>query len=60
MGGEKIDRTLKVRFRTSKHTIKTLFDIRRLCGVIWNDCVQIARYYYRLGGKWITQTDLQK
>ena len=53
-------RTLKVPFRTSKHTIKTLFDIRRLCGVIWNDCVQIARYYYRLGGKWITQTDLQK
>ena len=53
-------RTLKVPFRTSKHTIQTLFDIRRLCGVIWNDCVQIARYYYRLGGKWITQTDLQK
>ena len=22
--------------------------------------MQIARYYYRLGGKWITQTDLQK
>ena len=53
-------RTLKVPFRTSKHTIQTLFDIRRLCGVVWNDCVQIARYYYRLGGKWITQTDLQK
>ena len=35
-------RTLKVPFRTSKHTIKTLFDI------------------HRLGGKWITQTDLQK
>ena len=55
-----MDRTLKVPFRTSKHTIQTLFDIRRLCGVVWNDCVQIARYYYRLGGKWITQTDLQK
>ena len=53
-------RTLKVPFRASKHTIQTLFDIRRLCGVIWNDCVQIARYYYRLSGKWITQTDLQK
>ena len=35
-------RTLKVPFRTSKHTIQTLFDI------------------HRLGGKWITQTDLQK
>ena len=53
-------RTLKVPFRASKHTIQILFDIRRLCGVVWNDCVQIARYYYRLGGKWITQTDLQK
>ena len=53
-------RTLKVPFRASKHTIQTLFDIHRLCGIIWNDCVQIARYYYRLGGKWITQTDLQK
>ena len=28
--------------------------------LIWNYCVQIARYYYRLGGKWITKTDLQK
>jgi putative transposase len=60
VGGEKMYRTLKVPFRASKHTIQTLFDIRRLCGVVWNDCVQIARYYYRLGGKWITQTDLQK
>ncbi|RBW67249.1 RNA-guided endonuclease InsQ/TnpB family protein, partial [Bacillus taeanensis] len=25
-----------------------------------NDCVQIARYYYRLGGGWITKSDLQK
>jgi putative transposase len=53
-------RTMKVPFQTNPKTIQSLFDIRRQCGVIWNDCVQIARYYFRLGGCWITQTDLQK
>ncbi len=53
-------RTMKVPFYASENTIQRLFDIRRQCGVIWNDCVQIARYYFRLGGGWITQTDLQK
>ena len=52
-------RTLKVPFKASPNTIQKLFDIRRICGLIWNDCVQIARYYYRLGGKWITKTQLQ-
>jgi putative transposase len=59
-GGENIHRTMKTTFYASSTTIQCLFDIRRLSGVIWNDCVQIARYYYRLGGKWISQTDLQK
>lgn len=53
-------RTMKVPFQTNPKTIQSLFDIRRQCGVIWNDCVQLARYYFRLGGCWITQTDLQK
>jgi putative transposase len=53
-------RTMKVPFSASTVTIQKLFDIRRLCAVVWNDCVQIARYYYRLGGGWITKSDLQK
>jgi putative transposase len=53
-------RTMKLPFRASSSTIQSLFDIRRLSGVIWNDCVQIARYYYRLGGGWIAKSDLQK
>ena len=53
-------RTLKTPFRASHTTIQQLFDIRRLSGTIWNDCVELARYYYRLGNKWITQTELQK
>ncbi|RBW68349.1 RNA-guided endonuclease InsQ/TnpB family protein [Bacillus taeanensis] len=53
-------RTMKVPFSASSTTIQKLFDIRRLCAVVWNDCVQIARYYYRLGGGWITKSDLQK
>ena len=53
-------RTMKVPFYASENTIQRLFDIRRKCGVIWNDCVQITRYYFRLGGRWITKTDLQK
>lgn len=52
-------RTLKIPFYAKSDMIQTLFDIRRLCGTIWNDCVQLARYYYRLGSKWITQTQLQ-
>jgi putative transposase len=53
-------RTMKVPFRANQNTIQSLFDIRRLSGVIWNDCVQLARYYYRLSGGWITKSDLQK
>ncbi|RBW67322.1 transposase, partial [Bacillus taeanensis] len=53
-------RTMKVPFSASSTIIQKLFDIRRLCAVVWNDCVQIARYYYRLGGGWITKSDLQK
>ena len=53
-------RTLKIPFHASHTSIQQLFDIRRLSGTIWNDCVELARYYYRLGNKWITQTELQK
>lgn len=53
-------RTLKTTFSANKATLQRLFDIRRLCGTIWNDCVQLARYYYRIHGGWISQTDLQK
>jgi len=59
-GGENMYRTMKMPFYANADTIQKLFDIRRLCGDVWNDCVQIARYYYRLGGGWITKTDLQK
>jgi putative transposase len=52
-------RTLKTPFYTSQPTIQKLFEIRRMCGTIWNDCVQLARYYYRLGNKWITKSNLQ-
>ena len=52
-------RTLKVPFKASTNTIQKLFEIRRICGLIWNYCVQITRYYYHLGGKWITKTQLQ-
>ena len=45
-------RTLKVPFRASKHTIQILFDIRRLCGVVWNDCVQIGSLL--LSFRWIS------
>ena len=60
LGGGNMYRTLKTPFRASHTTIQQLFDIRRLSGTIWNDCVELARYYYRLGNKWITQTELQK
>ncbi|RBW67678.1 RNA-guided endonuclease InsQ/TnpB family protein [Bacillus taeanensis] len=53
-------RTMKVPFSASVAVIQKLFEIRRLCAVVWNDCAQIARYYYRLGGGWITKSDLQK
>ena len=54
-------RTLKVPFRASTTYYSKPYSIFVVYVVlIWNDCVQIARYYYRLGGKWITQTDLQK
>ena len=61
LGGEKNVSNHENPF-SSKFNIlfKSLFDIRRVGGMIWNDCVQMARYYYRLGGKWITKTDLQK
>ena len=52
-------RTMKTTFRPSPKTNQQLFDVRRICGEIWNDCVQLARLYYRLGGKWITKTQLQ-
>ena len=52
-------RTMKTTFRASPKTNQQLFDVRRICGEIWNDCVQLARLYYRLGGKWITKTQLQ-
>ena len=42
-------RTLKTPFSASHTTIQQLFDIRRLSGTIWNDCVELARYYYRWG-----------
>lgn len=53
-------RTLKVGFKANKQIIDQLFDIRRTCGQVWNDCVSLARYYHRLGGKWISKTQLQK
>ena len=54
LGGGNMYRTLKMPFHASHTTIQQLFDIRRLSGTIWNDCVELARYYYRLGNKWIT------
>ncbi|RST57262.1 transposase [Siminovitchia terrae] len=53
-------RTLKVGFKANKQIIDRLFDIRRTCGQVWNDCVSLARYYHRLSGKWISKTQLQK
>jgi len=52
-------RTLKTAFAANQQTLQHLFDIRRMCGTIWNDCVQLARYYYRIHGGWINQNDLQ-
>lgn len=52
-------RTVKTSFTANEQVINELYAINRTCAVIWNDCVQLARYYYRLGKKWITQTQLQ-
>ncbi len=52
-------RTLETAFSANRQTLQYLFDIRRMCGTIWNDCVQLARYYYRIHGSWINQSDLQ-
>ncbi|MGM7634931.1 RNA-guided endonuclease InsQ/TnpB family protein [Bacillus sp. Hm123] len=52
-------RTLKTGFSAPQSTLQQLFHIRRICGTIWNDCVQLARYYYRIHGKWINKSDLQ-
>ena len=52
-------RTLKTAFSANRQTLQHLFDIRRMCGTIWNDCVQLARYYDRIHGSWINQSDLQ-
>ena len=54
-------RTLKMPFRaSSRYYSKAYLKSDECVVLIWNDCVQLARYYYRLSGKWITQTDLQK
>lgn len=52
-------RTVKTPFQANRKTIQQLFQIRHQCGDIWNDCVEIARYYYRLGDSWITKSQLQ-
>lgn len=53
-------RTVKTAFRASKKTLDMLFKTNEICGQIWNDCVELSRYYYRLKGKNITKTELQK
>ena len=35
-------RTLKTPFHASHTTIQQLFDIRRLSGTIWNDCIELV------------------
>ncbi len=52
-------RTLKTAFTANQQMLQHLFGIRRICGTIWNDCVQLARYYYRIHSGWINQSDLQ-
>ncbi|GAB6544798.1 RNA-guided endonuclease InsQ/TnpB family protein [Bacillus luti] len=52
-------RTVKTPFRANRNVIQQLFQIRHQCGDIWNDCVELARYYYRLGDSWITKSQLQ-
>jgi len=52
-------RTMKTACMANRQTLERLFGVRRICGTIWNDCVQLARYYYRIHGSWINQTTLQ-
>lgn len=52
-------RTLKTGFRTDQNTLEHLFYVRKVAGQIWNDCVQLGRYYFRLGKKWISKSELQ-
>jgi putative transposase len=53
-------RVYKTAFITSKRNLGRLFECNRVSARVWNDCLKIAKQYYKESGKWINKTDLQK
>jgi putative transposase len=53
-------RVYKTAFITSKRNLDRLFECNRISAQVWNDCIRIAKNYYKESGKWISKTELQK
>lgn len=53
-------RVAKVHFKASKAVIQKLFELNRLSAIIYNDCLKIAKDYYKTTGRWIGKNELQK
>jgi putative transposase len=53
-------RVHKTAFITSKKNLDRLFECNRISAQVWNDCLKIAKQYYKESGKWIRKTDLEK
>jgi putative transposase len=53
-------RVHKTWFITSKKHLDRLFECNRVSAQVWNDCLEIAKSYYKETNKWISQSELQK
>jgi putative transposase len=53
-------RVHKTSFVTSKKNLDRLFECNRVSAQVWNDCLEIAKSYYKETNKWISKTELQK
>lgn len=53
-------RVYKTAFITSKRNLDRLFECNRISAQVWNDCLKIAKDYYKQYGKWIGKSELQK
>ncbi|WP_229666615.1 RNA-guided endonuclease InsQ/TnpB family protein [Paraliobacillus quinghaiensis] len=52
-------RAHKTKFFATKYNIDRLFECNRISGDIWNDVLEIAKFYYVSHGKWVNKTQLQ-
>jgi putative transposase len=53
-------RVHKTAFITSRKNLDRLFECNRISALVWNDCLKIAKQYYKESGKWIRKTELEK